>query len=236
MKKNTKRLLSFAMAGTIMASVPTVARAEAPVTEPTNIEETHERVNTYTIKEGDTLGSIAKRFFGSEIYYLELAEYNHIPDPAKIWAGEVLEIPEDLMELLTVDLYDYEHDKSYTVKEGDTLFRIARVQYETHNRDVVDKLATYNGLCDPNLLRVGQVLSIPVIEKLMEVDQYDYTEEYRRMEWILNHPECHPFVDEWDWVWWSEECPEHPCFEHRHPCHSPECEFECEGPRLVLKP
>lgn len=242
MKKNTKRFLSFAVAGTIMAGASTVAHAEAPTQEPAVIEQTQEKTNTYTVKEGDTLGKIAKRFFGSEVYYEQLAQYNHIADPAKIWVGDVIEIPDDLLQLLTVDLYDYEHDKTYTVQKGDTLYCIVRVQYGLHNQEAVDKLATYNNLCDPNALQVGQVLLIPCVEKLMEVNQNDYTEEYNRMGWRLNHPECQPWVDEWGWVWWPacpppEPCePCNPCEEFVPPCPPPAPHYECEGPRLVLKP
>ena len=47
-------------------------------------------------------------------------------------------------------------DTLYTVKQGDTLFSIAR-QFNT----TVQTLATANGLPNPNLIYVGQVLTIP---------------------------------------------------------------------------
>lgn len=48
---------------------------------------------TYTIKKGDTLGSISKKFFGSTQQWKKIASANGISDPAKIKIGQVLEIP-----------------------------------------------------------------------------------------------------------------------------------------------
>jgi len=48
---------------------------------------------TYTIKKGDTLGSISKKFFGSTQNWKKIASANRISDPTKIKIGQVLEIP-----------------------------------------------------------------------------------------------------------------------------------------------
>lgn len=48
---------------------------------------------TYTIKKGDTLGSISKKFFGSTQQWKKIAKANKINNPAKIKIGMVLEIP-----------------------------------------------------------------------------------------------------------------------------------------------
>ena len=60
-----------------------------------------------------------------------------------------------------------------------------RVQYGLKNQEAVDKLATYNNLSDPNRLSVGQVLLIPSIDKLLSVQQRDYSEQYNKMGDIL---------------------------------------------------
>lgn len=59
-----------------------VAEPEAPA-EPTK------RVNKYTVARGDTLSAIAKKYGTS---YLRIAKDNNIPDPNKIYPGQVLEI------------------------------------------------------------------------------------------------------------------------------------------------
>lgn len=48
---------------------------------------------TYTVKKGDTLGSIANRFFGSTTDWRKIAVANNITDPSKLKIGQVIEIP-----------------------------------------------------------------------------------------------------------------------------------------------
>lgn len=50
----------------------------------------------------------------------------------------------------------------YTVKEGDTLFKIAEVYYKDGN--MFDKIAKANKLASPDYIEVGQVLEIPKLE------------------------------------------------------------------------
>ncbi len=53
---------------------------------------------TYTIKKGDTLGSISKKFFGTTTKWKLIAETNNINNPASIKIGQVLEIPATKLE------------------------------------------------------------------------------------------------------------------------------------------
>ena len=48
---------------------------------------------TYTIKTGDTLGTIAKRFLGDSGRYREIASLNGITNPNLIKLGQVIRIP-----------------------------------------------------------------------------------------------------------------------------------------------
>lgn len=48
---------------------------------------------------------------------------------------------------------------TYTVKKGDTLSAIARKFYGTAN--LYPKLATYNNIKNPNIIRIGQIIKIP---------------------------------------------------------------------------
>ena len=243
MRNSTKRLLSFALAGTIITGVaPMKASAETNSKEVVQEEVVEEKQPiTYTVKKGDTLGNICKKFFGSDVHYPYLAAFNNIEDPSLIYPGQVLYIPDSLAELMTVESpKECEEDKTYTVQTGDTLYCIVRVQYGLTNQEAVDKLATYNGLSDPNRISKGQVLKIPCKEKLLEVNQNDYTAEYNRMGWILNHPKKPECPGEWhpDWHpgWhpdWHPGC--HPeCPGEWHPGPAPG-EF-CPGPKLTLKP
>ena len=202
MNKNTKRILSLALAGTVVAGVP-VASAHAEETSVEAVEEAALSTTTYVVQDGDYLGKIAKKFYGNAAFWEALADYNGLEDPNKLAIGQVLTIPRDVNELLTFEVpevqevveetQEFAEDKTYTVKSGDTLYCIVRTQYGLTNQEAVDKLATYNGLADPNRISLGQVLLIPEVDKLMQVVQNDYTAEYNRMGWILNHPNgCKP--------------------------------------------
>lgn len=53
---------------------------------------------TYTIKQGDTLGSIAKSFYGTTTKWKDIATANQIADPAKIKIGQIINIPTTQLE------------------------------------------------------------------------------------------------------------------------------------------
>ena len=226
MKNSTKRLLSFALAGTIMTGVPVVAHASDNNTDEVVLEETLNTTN-YVVKDGDTLGKIAEKFYGNSGYWEELAEYNHMDLPCLIYPGQIITIPEKLTRTynyvnntVTVEQAVYPEDTTYTVKEGDTMYCIVRVLYGLTNQEAVDKLATYNNLSDPNRISRGQVLLIPCKDKLLQVVQNDYTAEYNRMGWILNHPKgckpCNPCD-----VVYIPVCPPQPC--QPQPCPPQPC-------------
>lgn len=199
MRNSTKRVLSFALAGTVVAGAPVAAYAANDNTEDVVIEETMPSTTNYIVKEGDTLGKIAEMYYGNAAYYEQLALYNHIENPALIFVGQIITIPRDLTVVYNYDnnvatvVPAYEEDRTYTVQCGDVLDCIVSVQYGVFERELVDKLATYNGLSDPNKIVAGQVLRLPDISKLRQVVQNDYTAQYNEMGWRLNHPRgCRP--------------------------------------------
>lgn len=59
--------------------------------------EEKERFDVYEIVSGDTLGGIAKRFYGKASLYTRIHEANKelIPDPNKIYPGQKIKIPLD---------------------------------------------------------------------------------------------------------------------------------------------
>ena len=60
-------------------------------------EEEKEKFEIYEIVSGDTLGAIAKRFYGKASLYTRIHEANKelIPDPNKIYPGQKIKIPLD---------------------------------------------------------------------------------------------------------------------------------------------
>jgi len=64
---------------------------------PPKVEEEKEKVEFYEIVSGDTLGGIAKRYYGKASLYTRIHAANKelIPDPNKIYPGQKIKIPLD---------------------------------------------------------------------------------------------------------------------------------------------
>ncbi|MDF1799483.1 MAG: LysM domain-containing protein [Planctomycetota bacterium] len=58
-------------------------------------------------------------------------------------------------------------DLELTVRPGQSLSKIVAQSYGRSTDDLVQRLATYNGLSNPDRLRAGQALRVPVREKLL---------------------------------------------------------------------
>ena len=99
---------------------------------------------TYTVKSGDTLSEIGQKL---GVDWKEIASLNGIKSPYTIYPGQVLKISGGNSAPAKV---------TYTVKSGDTLSGIAS-KYGT----TVNAIASANGISNPNLIYVGQVLTIP---------------------------------------------------------------------------
>jgi putative chitinase len=108
----------------------------------------------YTIRSGDTLGSIAARFRTS---VSALARANGIANPNLIYAGRTLRIPDgfDATPASPVNISGGGGAQTYTVRSGDTLSGIAS-RFGT----TVAALASRNGIANPNLIYAGQRLVV----------------------------------------------------------------------------
>ena len=107
----------------------------------TKIEASNNENIYYTVKQGDTLSSIAAK---SGVSYQTLASMNGISDPNLIYPGQVLLISGDNKSKIY-----------YTVRPGDTLTSIA----STHGVSY-QSIAKLNGISNPNLIYPGEVLRI----------------------------------------------------------------------------
>jgi len=198
MNSNIRKIASFALATTILSS-SSAAKAytlNIPEKTPSNYY-VEQCTRYYIVQKGDTLGRISSRLFGSPIYYKELAAYNNIEDPAKIYPNQIIHIPETLFSSLK-EPYSmiFEPDQLYTVQENDHLIDIANTYYGERNIEYTNLLATYNDLEDPNIIEVGRELLIPEKAKLKQVEPKDYSLQYLMLEYRINHPsEEYP-----DWI------------------------------------
>ena len=110
---------------------------------PGTLEET--TINTYTVKSGDTLYSIANKY---NLTVNELKQLNNLTNNT-LSIGQTLKIRETTSDIITED-YDY-----YTVKPGDTLYFIAN-KYNT----TPEEIKSLNNLTS-NTLSIGQLIKIP---------------------------------------------------------------------------
>lgn len=105
----------------------------------------------YTVKAGDNLTTIARKF-GTTAE--NLASLNELANPNLINVGQKLRV--NGTEVVTVPTTKpLETQVVYTVKAGDTLSEIAQ-----KNGTTADIIARTNGISNPNLIRVGQKLTI----------------------------------------------------------------------------
>ncbi|NBU23036.1 MAG: LysM peptidoglycan-binding domain-containing protein [Actinobacteria bacterium] len=103
--------------------------------------------------------SIARKF---SVSTRSIAVANAITNPANLRIGQVLKIPPIVSVNPTTSsptsssTTSPTRPKTYTVKAGDTLASIARSLGVS-----ATALATLNGITNPNLIRIGQVLKVP---------------------------------------------------------------------------
>ena len=117
----------------------------------------------YTVKKGDTLYSIAKKYNTS---VSEILKLNYLTDPS-LTIGQVLRIPE--MYTKEEDMYLPQYT-NYIVQKNDTLYSIAK----KYNIDV-ETLKKDNSLTNNNILP-GQILKIRTEESTIE--ESCFGEEY----------------------------------------------------------
>ncbi len=108
----------------------------------------HERVEEYTVRAGDSLAAIA-RVYG--ITPQEIISANDLPPARPIQPGQVLIIPLRPDDPVVITSWEV-----YTVKRGDTLARIA-----TMFNTSVETLIALNRITNPNTLTIGAQLRVP---------------------------------------------------------------------------
>ena len=96
---------------------------------------------TVTVRSGDTLSSIARRY---NTTVSQLVNLNGIKNANAIRVGQKL-----LLSKPTAT-------KKYTVRSGDTLYTIA-LRFNT----TVSRLATLNRISNVGLIRIGQTIQLP---------------------------------------------------------------------------
>ncbi|MCI8759550.1 MAG: LysM peptidoglycan-binding domain-containing protein [Clostridia bacterium] len=102
----------------------------------------------YTVQRGNTLSQIANTYGVTVAHIVEL---NHIQNPNLIYPGQKLRITESS----NTNLNSVIQNNYYTVQRGDNLSNIAQ-RYGVS----VQYLVNLNGIRNPNLIYVGQMIKV----------------------------------------------------------------------------
>lgn len=173
---------------TPVPKAPTVAKAPAPVVsekaEPAvaarqidmaefkKLRTIDEELVIYVIKQGDTLKSIAEKYYGQASKERTIADLNFIEKPSSIKIGEEIIVdvkPLGKSEQVTSSLAKTGRlpdpalagAKTYTIRKGDTLGKIAREQMGSSAGSAINSLMKANPGLNANNLKIGEILVIP---------------------------------------------------------------------------
>ena len=107
-EKAGKAAPAVAIAGVLVAAAPQAHAAEKTPAKATTVTEQQARTDalvkraqpaarSYTVRSGDTLSSIAERFYGNSADWPSLYRANQsaVHDPGHIYPGEILKVPYD---------------------------------------------------------------------------------------------------------------------------------------------
>lgn len=134
-----KPLSYFTDGQTVKTSSPTKTSSKSTSTSTSSSKSS--TTTTYTVKKGDTLSHIAKRF-GTTVN--NLVRLNNIKNPNLIYPGQKIKVSGSATRA-----------QYYTVKKGDTLSHIA-ARYKT----TVNHLVKLNNIKNPNLIYPGQRIRV----------------------------------------------------------------------------
>ena len=110
----------------------------------------------YRVKSGDTLWGISRQYLGGGPRYKEIMDANGLTNDM-IYPGQILKIPAENEGSMNFDLGEKEY-RTYMVKQGDTLWKIAQNLFGDGNKYL--EIIKLNNLPNDNLT-VGQILKIP---------------------------------------------------------------------------
>jgi len=118
---------------------------------------------THIVIAGETLWSIAEKYYQSGYNWVDIAEENNLSDADLIEEGQELTIPKVTPILAQAEAQitpaPTDIPENYTVKAGDTLWDIAVTIYNDGYRWT--EIATLNNLANPDLIHSGNVLTLP---------------------------------------------------------------------------
>ena len=139
---------------------PTVSQNIIPTIKVVGKQSEFNNKTTYTVEKDDSLWKISQKLYGSGYNWTDIAKANNLTNPGIIVAGQQLNIPNVEPKLITgiSQVKPTISDSNYTVEKGDSLWVIAVRAYGDGYK--WSEIAKDNNLSNPNIIEVGQILSI----------------------------------------------------------------------------
>lgn len=115
----------------------------------------------HTVNAGETLWSIAEKYYNSGYNWVTIVKANNITNPSIIESGQKITIPEAerIVPPASLSQIDAIKENSYTVVKGENLWDIAVRAYADGYQ--WPRIAKENNLSNPDLIHSGNVLKIP---------------------------------------------------------------------------
>jgi len=120
---------------------------------------------THTVKNGETLWSIAETYYKSGYNWVDIAKANKLTNPGMIANGQTLSIPEaktieiGQVSSASTTAETQPENKQYTIKRGDNLWKIAVEQYNNGYKWL--DIAKANNLTNPGIIHADNTLTLP---------------------------------------------------------------------------
>lgn len=138
------------------------AEGEVITGEETRAEEEISLPTTHKVAKGETLWTIAEKYFKSGYNWVDIAQENTLPNPDYIEVGQELGVPkvEKRVPLAAkVTPQEPVSQETYAVVRGDNLWNIALRAYG--DGFAWTKIAEANKLANPHLIHAGNAFVIP---------------------------------------------------------------------------
>ena len=139
---------------------------EPPVTEeiqpPVASNRTGVALRTHKIVRNDNYGTLAQHYLGSARFDKEIEKANPGIDPRKLQIGMEIKIPEISGETGNTTTSAAPKSRVYTVKSGDSLWKIAERHYGAKRADeFVKRIKEINGLRN-DVINPGETIKLPI--------------------------------------------------------------------------
>jgi nucleoid-associated protein YgaU len=166
-------IIILLIAGVFVVKYVRSLKSQSQIQQSPTIQNQNE---THKVEKGETLWSIAEKFYQKGDDWKKIADENKIPDPSKLEVGQDLVIPDTASSPVPVVQTEKPSpkpqitneaastdssikDTNYTVDRGDNLWKIAVRAYGNGYKWV--DIAKANNLKNPNLIHKGNVFIIP---------------------------------------------------------------------------